>query len=67
MILTSYLSLLAFIFPDRSWNGGKGTSTNVYFVNNYGAGGGVEMTSGGSRKRGFGREKGLEASEFYTK
>lgn len=36
------------------------------FVNNYGAGGGVEMTFGGYRKSGFGREKGLEALKFYT-
>ncbi|MGG1658084.1 aldehyde dehydrogenase family protein [Brevibacillus sp. NRS-1366] len=36
------------------------------FINNYGAGGGVEMTFGGYRKSGFGREKGLEALKFYT-
>lgn len=36
------------------------------FVNNYGAGGGVEMTFGGYRKSGFGREKGLEALKHYT-
>lgn len=36
------------------------------FVNNYGAGGGVEMTFGGYRKSGFGREKGLEALKYYT-
>ncbi|UOF88955.1 aldehyde dehydrogenase family protein [Fodinisporobacter ferrooxydans] len=36
------------------------------FVNNYGAGGGVEMTFGGYGKSGFGREKGLEALKFYT-
>jgi aldehyde dehydrogenase (NAD+) len=36
------------------------------FINNYGAGGGVEMTFGGYRKSGFGREKGLEALRHYT-
>lgn len=36
------------------------------FVNNYGAGGGVEMPFGGYRKSGFGREKGLEALKHYT-
>lgn len=36
------------------------------FINNYGAGGGVEMTFGGYRKSGFGREKGLEALKYYT-
>jgi aldehyde dehydrogenase (NAD+) len=36
------------------------------FINNYGAGGGVEMTFGGQGKSGFGREKGLEALKHYT-
>jgi acyl-CoA reductase-like NAD-dependent aldehyde dehydrogenase len=36
------------------------------FVNNYGAGGGVEMAFGGQGKSGFGREKGLEALKHYT-
>jgi aldehyde dehydrogenase (NAD+) len=36
------------------------------FINNYGAGGGVEMTFGGYGKSGFGREKGLEALKYYT-
>lgn len=36
------------------------------FVNNFGAGGGVEMPFGGTGKSGFGREKGLEALKFYT-
>ena len=36
------------------------------FINNYGAGGGVEMPFGGYRKSGFGREKGLEALRQYT-
>ena len=31
------------------------------FVNNYGAGGGLELPFGGMKGSGFGREKGLEA------
>jgi aldehyde dehydrogenase (NAD+) len=36
------------------------------FVNNYGAGGGVELPFGGRKGSGFGREKGLEALGAYT-
>lgn len=36
------------------------------FVNCYGAGGGVEIPFGGTRKSGFGREKGVEAIMSYT-
>ncbi|AIY04685.1 aldehyde dehydrogenase [Planococcus sp. PAMC 21323] len=36
------------------------------FINNYGAGGGVQMPFGGFKKSGFGREKGLEALRNYT-
>lgn len=36
------------------------------FINNYGAGGGVEMPFGGQGKSGFGREKGLESLRYYT-
>lgn len=35
------------------------------FVNNYGAGGGVELPFGGYRKSGIGREKGLAALDEY--
>jgi aldehyde dehydrogenase (NAD+) len=31
------------------------------FINNYGAGGGVELPFGGMKGSGFGREKGFEA------
>jgi aldehyde dehydrogenase (NAD+)/betaine-aldehyde dehydrogenase len=36
------------------------------YVNTYGAGGGVELPFGGFRKSGYGREKGIEALDFYT-
>lgn len=36
------------------------------FVNNYGAGGGVELPFGGWGKSGYGREKGVEALDAFT-
>ena len=36
-------------------------SSGQVFVNNYGAGGGVELPIGGVRSSGYGREKGFEA------
>lgn len=41
-------------------------SAGQIFVNTYGAGGGVEIPFGGYKKSGFGREKGLEAVNFYS-
>jgi aldehyde dehydrogenase (NAD+) len=36
------------------------------FVNNYGAGGGIELPFGGYKQSGIGREKGLGALHEYT-
>jgi aldehyde dehydrogenase (NAD+) len=36
------------------------------FVNNYGAGGGVELPFGGVKHSGHGREKGFEALYGFT-
>ncbi len=39
----------------------KSIRSGQVFINNYGAGGGVELPFGGTGKSGFGREKGMEA------
>ena len=36
------------------------------FINNYGAGGGVELPFGGTGQSGYGREKGFEALYGFT-
>jgi len=39
----------------------RGLQAGQVFVNNYGAGGGIELPFGGVKRSGFGREKGFEA------
>jgi aldehyde dehydrogenase (NAD+) len=39
----------------------RGLKCGQVFVNNYGAGGGVELPFGGVKRSGHGREKGFEA------
>jgi aldehyde dehydrogenase (NAD+) len=41
----------------------KGIKTGQVFINNYGAGGGVELPFGGVKRSGHGREKGFLALE----
>ena len=44
----------------------RGLQSGQVFVNNYGAGGGVELPFGGVKKSGFGREKGFEALHGFS-
>ncbi|MCS2608303.1 aldehyde dehydrogenase family protein [Halomonas dongshanensis] len=45
----------------------RGIRSGQVFVNNYGAGGGVELPFGGVGRSGFGREKGFEGLRSYTR
>ncbi|HET8874830.1 MAG TPA: aldehyde dehydrogenase family protein, partial [Casimicrobiaceae bacterium] len=44
----------------------RALSSGQVFVNNYGAGGGVELPFGGVKHSGYGREKGFEALHGFT-
>ncbi len=44
----------------------KGVRAGQVFINGYGAGGGIELPFGGTRRSGHGREKGFEALREYT-
>ena len=44
----------------------KQLQSGQVFINNYGAGGGVELPFGGTGKSGHGREKGFEALYGFT-
>ncbi|MEZ5650466.1 MAG: aldehyde dehydrogenase family protein [Burkholderiaceae bacterium] len=44
----------------------RAVRTGQVFINNYGAGGGVELPFGGMKHSGFGREKGFEALYGFT-
>ncbi len=45
----------------RQWRMARGLRCGQVFINNYGAGGGIELPFGGVRRSGHGREKGFEA------
>jgi aldehyde dehydrogenase (NAD+) len=44
----------------------KAVKSGQVFINNYGAGGGVELPFGGVKSSGYGREKGFEALYGFT-
>ena len=44
----------------------KRVKSGQVFINNYGAGGGVELPFGGVKSSGYGREKGFEALYGFT-
>lgn len=44
----------------------KAVRAGQVYINGYGAGGGIELPFGGSKKSGHGREKGLEALKEFT-
>jgi aldehyde dehydrogenase (NAD+) len=44
----------------------RGVRSGQVFINNYGAGGGVELPFGGVKSSGYGREKGFEALTGFT-
>lgn len=45
----------------------RGLESGQVFINNYGAGGGVELPFGGVRASGYGREKGIEGMLSFTR
>jgi aldehyde dehydrogenase (NAD+) len=45
----------------------KGIRSGQVFINNYGAGGGIELPFGGVGRSGHGREKGFEGPRSYTR
>ncbi|MBS0279105.1 MAG: aldehyde dehydrogenase family protein, partial [Proteobacteria bacterium] len=51
----------------RAMRMARGINTGQVFINNYGAGGGVELPFGGVGKSGHGREKGFEALYAFTR
>ena len=51
---------------DRQQRVAKRMNCGQVFINNFGAGGGVELPFGGMKKSGHGREKGFLALEHMT-
>ena len=50
----------------RQFRMAKRVKSGQVFINNYGAGGGVELPFGGVKSSGYGREKGFEALYGFT-
>jgi aldehyde dehydrogenase (NAD+) len=50
----------------RQFRMAKRIRSGQVFINNYGAGGGVELPFGGVKSSGYGREKGFEALQGFT-
>jgi aldehyde dehydrogenase (NAD+) len=50
----------------RQFRMARGVRSGQVFINNYGAGGGVELPFGGVKSSGHGREKGFEALYGFT-
>lgn len=50
----------------RQFRMARRVKSGQVFVNNYGAGGGVELPFGGYKASGYGREKGFEALYGFT-
>jgi len=50
----------------RQFRMAKRVRSGQVFINNYGAGGGVELPFGGVKSSGYGREKGFEALYGFT-
>jgi aldehyde dehydrogenase (NAD+) len=50
----------------RQFRMAKHVKSGQVFINNYGAGGGVELPFGGVKSSGYGREKGFEALYGFT-
>jgi len=51
----------------RAMRMARAIQTGQVFINNYGAGGGVELPFGGVGRSGHGREKGFEALYAFTR
>ncbi|WP_140632301.1 aldehyde dehydrogenase family protein [Methylibium rhizosphaerae] len=51
----------------RQWRMARGLKCGQVFVNNYGAGGGIELPFGGVKLSGHGREKGFEALYGFSR
>ena len=50
----------------RQFRMARRVKSGQVFINNYGAGGGVELPFGGVKSSGYGREKGFEALYGFT-